>query len=68
MVVCSFAQTTDTNIRRESDQVPFFPLKVTSFCKEITYYVTLKQLDRYFSEQNHGFLTDMHLCFLCSFY
>ena len=64
-VICSFEQTTVINIRRESNQIHFFPLKVTSFCKEITYYIPLKKIDRYFSEQIHGFLTGMLLRLLC---
>ena len=64
-VICSFEQTAIINIKRESNSLPFFPLKVTPPCKEITYYITLKKLDRYFSEYIHGFLTGMLLRFLC---
>ena len=55
-VICSFEQIKIMNIRRESNQIPVFSLKVTSLCKEITYYITAKKLDRYFSEQIYGFL------------
>ena len=55
-VICNFEQIKIINIRRESNQIPFFSLKFTSLCKEITYYITPKKLDRYFSEQIHGFL------------
>ena len=66
-VICSFEQTAIINIRGESNQIPFSPLKVTSFWKEITYYITLKKLDKYFSEQIDGFFTGMLLRFLCFF-